>query len=277
MSAFTEAYDAAMAAWPVPVRIHDLPSVFGTTRVYEAGPPDGRPMLLLPGGGATAASWYATVGPLASAGSRVYAVDIICDRGRSVPSAQPVRTRPDLVTWLTAVMRALQISKADLVGHSYGGWIAAHHAVHAPDTVDRLLLLDASTVFTGFRRAYLLRSLPVFVQGPHAMRRLLNWETGGRASGLWADIMCAPEDGKAPRLVLPKRPSDVELGALPKRTHIVIAGKARAHDPQEMQEQARRLAPAAVVEVLPEATHHTVPAQDAVAVNATLLRWLAEG
>ena len=277
MSAFTEAYDAALAAWPLPVRAHDIATSFGTTRVYEAGPPGGRPMVLLPGGGATAASWYATAGPLASAGSRVYAVDIICDRGRSVPSAQPVRTRPQLVAWLTATMAGLGLDRADIAGHSYGGWIAAHHAVHAPDTVDRLLLLDASTVFAGFRPAYLLRSLPIFVQGPKAMRRLLDWETGGRSSGLWADLMSAPLDSRTQRLVLPKRPADAELAALAARTLVVIAGKARAHDPQRIEAEARRLVPEAVVEVLPEATHHTVPAQDAVAVNAALLRFLAEG
>jgi pimeloyl-ACP methyl ester carboxylesterase len=276
VNTFDAAYDAALAAWPVPYRTHDVPSRFGTTRVYEAGPSDGRPIVLLHGGGMTAPSWYATVGPLTSAGSRVYAVDVICLRGRGVPSAEPVRTRADLVTWLTAVIHGLGLSKADLAGHSYGGWIAAHHAVHAPDTVDRFLSLDASLVFAGYRPEYLLRSVPIFLLGARWVRPLLHWETGGRATGLWADLMCSSADTKAPKLVFPKQLSDEDVARLPARTLVVVAGKAKQHDPRKIEQTARRLLPQAVVEVLPEATHHTVPAEDAVAVNEAVLRFLRD-
>lgn len=276
MSDFDEATAKALAAWPDRPLGTDVPTRFGTTRVYTIGPDSGRPIVLLPGGGETGASWYATAGPLADAGMKVYAVDIICDQGRSVPGENPVATRPDLVEWLTETMRGLGLAKADLAGHSYGGWIAAHHAIHAPDTVDRLLLVDASTVFAGFRAGYLLRSLPLLV-GDHDknMRRLLNWETGGRAGGLWAELMCSVSSRPSPKLVLPKRPTEAELRTLPKRTLVLVAGKARSHDGAKIAATARRLLPEAVVEVLPQATHHTVPAQDADAVNAALLRFLA--
>jgi pimeloyl-ACP methyl ester carboxylesterase len=230
-------------------------------------------MVLLHGGGLTSAAWYATVGPLIEAGTRIYAVDIICDRGRSVPGEEPVATRADLVVWLTETMRGLGLGRADLAGHSYGGWIAAHHAVHAPDTVDRLLLLDASTVFTSFRPSYLLRAASLLVgDRSKAMRRLLTWETGGRATGLWADLMCAKDDAKAPKLVLPKRLTGAELQRLPEKTFVLVAGKARAHDAAKNAATARRSGCTTVV--VPGATHHTVPAEDAEAVNATILALL---
>lgn len=275
MSDFAGAYDRALAAWPVEPVVRAIPTRFGTSRVYDAGRADGKPMVLLHGGGTTSASWYATVGSLIEAGVRVYAVDIICDRGRSVAGPDPVRSRPDLVEWLAQTMRGLGLDRADLAGHSYGGWIAAHQAINAPDTVDRLLLLDASTVFAGFGTIYLLRSMPL-VLGNRAgnMRRLLAWETRGRASGPWADLMCAPSSGNAPKLVLPKRPTPGELQRLPARTLVLVAGQARAHDASKIAATARRLLPRAVVEVLPRATHHTVPAQDAGAVNDAVLSFL---
>jgi pimeloyl-ACP methyl ester carboxylesterase len=275
VSDFAGAYDRAMAAWPVEPAVRAIPTRFGTSRVYDAGRVDGKPMVLLHGGGTTSASWYATVGSLVEAGVRVYAVDIICDRGRSVPGLDPVRSRPDLVEWLSQTMRGLGLNRADLAGHSYGGWIAAHHAIHAPDTVDRLLLLDASTVFAGFSAGYLLRSVPlVFGNRAGNMRRLLEWETRGRASGPWADLMCAPFTGNAPKLVLPKRPAAEELQRLPARTLVLVAGRARAHDAAKIAATARKVLPQAVVEVLPGATHHTIPAEDAGAVNDAVLSFL---
>jgi pimeloyl-ACP methyl ester carboxylesterase len=275
VSDLAEATTQALREWPAEWTIRDVATRFGSTCVYTTGPDSGRPILLLPGGGATAASWYATAGPLADAGMKVYAVDIICDKGRSVPGENPVAARADLVVWLRETMQGLGLAKADLAGHSYGGWIAAHHAIHAPDNVDRLLLLDASTVFAGFQPRYLLRSLPLLV-GDHDknMRRLLAWETRGRAHGLWAELMCSVNSRPTPKLVLPKRPTDEELKRLPGRTLVLVAGRARAHNAVKIAATARRLLPEAVVEVLPEATHHTIPAQDAGAVNEALLSFL---
>jgi pimeloyl-ACP methyl ester carboxylesterase len=274
VSDFAGAYDAALGAWPVPPAVRTIPTGFGTTLVHDAGPADGRPLVLLHGGGATSASWYANVGPLAAAGIRVYAVDIICDRGRSEPGRHPVRTPADLVAWLTETMHGLGLSRADLAGHSYGGWIAAYQAIHAPNTVDGLVLVDASTVFAGFNPGYLLRSLPVFIGGAKSMRRLLDWEIGGRAHGMWADLMCTPFGAKAPKLVMPKRPSEEELRRLPDRTLVLVAGHARAHDGPKVAAAARRLLPNATVEVLPEASHHTLPAEDSDGVNAAMVRFL---
>lgn len=273
MDDFAGAYDRALAAWPAEPAVRAIPTRFGTSRVYDVGPAGGKPMVLLHGGGATSASWYATVGPLTEAGVRVYAVDIICDRGRSVPGPHPVRRRPDLVEWLSQTMRGLGLDRADLAGHSYGGWIAAHHALHAPDTVDRLILLDASTVFTGFATGYLLRSLPLVFGDRTALRRLLDWETRGRANGLWADLMCGKSSQKGPKLVLPKRPTAAELQRLPARTLVLVAGQARAHDAAKITASAR-LRPGSVVQTLPYATHHTIPAEDAGAVNDAILSFL---
>jgi pimeloyl-ACP methyl ester carboxylesterase len=54
----------------------------------------------------------------------------------------------DYAKLMLAFMDVEQFDKADLVGHSLGGWIALHLALLAPDRVARLVLVDAMGVDT---------------------------------------------------------------------------------------------------------------------------------
>src|SRR3954469_5020090 len=85
------AYDAVLARWPVAVEAVDLRSPYGTTRVHSCGPRDGKPLILLHGGGATSTVWFANVGELSRV-HRVHAVDVMGNAGRSVNDGRPVDT-----------------------------------------------------------------------------------------------------------------------------------------------------------------------------------------
>ena len=49
----------------------------------------------------------------------------------------------DYARLMLAFMDAEKIEKADLLGHSVGGWIALHIALLAPDRIERLVLVDS--------------------------------------------------------------------------------------------------------------------------------------
>ena len=68
MGEFETAYEAALRKWPS-VEVADLSGPYGSTRVLSSGPPDGPPIVLLPGGGATATAWFAN-GPAPSGAAR---------------------------------------------------------------------------------------------------------------------------------------------------------------------------------------------------------------
>jgi pimeloyl-ACP methyl ester carboxylesterase len=70
-------------------------------------------------------------------------VDTIGDFGRSEladPDRYPKKGR-DYSAWLDDVYEKLNITQADVVAGSMGGWIAMNHAIYAPDRVRRLVLL----------------------------------------------------------------------------------------------------------------------------------------
>lgn len=52
----------------------------------------------------------------------------------------PVRSRDDAVAQIAAVLDALGLEEAVLVGHSLGGWLAAATAARFPDRISKLVL-----------------------------------------------------------------------------------------------------------------------------------------
>src|SRR5690348_10482872 len=102
---FLAAYDAALKAWPVPFEERTVTSRFGATHVVVSGPADAPPVVLLHGFWATLTMWAPNVAALAL-DHRVYAIDVMGQPSRSVP-ADPIRTREDHVTWLSATLDGL--------------------------------------------------------------------------------------------------------------------------------------------------------------------------
>ncbi|NUR91074.1 MAG: alpha/beta fold hydrolase [Nonomuraea sp.] len=271
------AYDAVVAQWPVEVETLDLESRFGTTRVLAAGPAVGDPLILLHGGGATSAVWFADVESLARE-RRVYAVDLICDRGRSRPRPGAVRTRSDVAAWFATVLDALGVERADVAAHSYGAWVALVSALETR-RVRRLALLDPTTCFGPMARGYVLRSLPaVVLGGEKRWRRFFEWETGGRRlDPAWLQLVASGAQGRnGAKVVLPKRPSDEALRGLEAPVLLVLGGQSRVHDVTAVREHAERLLREVSVLMLPDATHHTLPQQHAIELDPFLLDFFAK-
>lgn len=120
--------------------------------VEEHGAPDGVPVLLLAGSDATTLRWPASlVDALVAAGARVVAYDHR-DSGASTKIDPDVAYRlEDLATDALAVLDALGIARAHLVGYSMGGAVAQVLARRAASRV-RSLALVATTPGLGDER-----------------------------------------------------------------------------------------------------------------------------
>ncbi|MFI2435656.1 alpha/beta fold hydrolase [Streptomyces sp. NPDC018693] len=258
--AFRAAYDKVMAKWPADREAVDVPTPYGTTHVNVCGPRDAPALLLLPGGGgATSASWYAQVGELARV-RRVYAVDLVGAPGRSEAGRAP-RTAADLAAWLDGLLDGLGVARADLGGHSYGAWIALRYALHAPERIRRLFLLDPTQCFAGFKTAYLLHALPMLLRPtPRRVRAFLEWETGGVGLDAdWLRLQEAAAGFPAARPVTGPRPAAQELRALDMPVLLLVAANSRTHDTSAVTARAGEALRDAETVILPGVSHHALP------------------
>ncbi len=251
---FLDAYGKVMAKWPDGTGHLDVAGPYGTTHVHTLGPRDAPPLLLLPGGGATGASWFANAGALDTR-YRVYAPDLVGEPGRSVAAPdRPIRTVADLAGWLDALLDGLGVPEADLCGHSYGAWIALHYALRGGGRVRRLTLLDPTRCYAGFAPGYLLRALPMLLRPtPGRVRRFLAWETRGAALDAdWLALQEAAAGFPGARPVTGRIPV---LDGGP-AVRVVLAGESRAHDVARVAARA-----GADVTVVPGVSHHGMPLQ----------------
>jgi pimeloyl-ACP methyl ester carboxylesterase len=85
-------YDKAMKLWPISYEQCDISTQYGSTHVIISGPHDAPPLVLLHCALMTSAIWSPIIDVL-SRNHRTYAVDVIGDVGRTVPSNPPTTER----------------------------------------------------------------------------------------------------------------------------------------------------------------------------------------
>ncbi|MEN3536225.1 alpha/beta hydrolase [Microbispora sp. ZYX-F-249] len=254
-------YDRAMTGLPAPDAIQDVPTGFGTVRVHRFGTDgaDARtPLLLLPGRTASTPMWAPNLTGLRASGRVVYAIDLLGEPGLSVQS-RPFASAADHGVWLAELLTGLRLDRTHLLGVSIGGWTAFRLAMHAPDKVASLNLLDPACLFGRITWKAVAVSLGAFGPLPEPWRRrLLSWISGGAdISGdepVAALISAGMRDFTA-FLPPPTYPADEEVAAVGVPTLAVIAGRSIIHHPARAAERARRLLAQGVVELWPDASH----------------------
>lgn len=118
----------------------DLTLAGGPIRVYESGPGDGPPVVLLHGAGVDCAEliWRNVVSGLAQ-DNRVIAIDLP-RHGASAPWRVPV-DQEKLEQVVLALLDQLQIDRAALIGLSMGGAVALGFALSHPRRTSRVVLV----------------------------------------------------------------------------------------------------------------------------------------
>lgn len=119
------------------------------TYVRESGSPDGLPVVLLHGWGASTFSWRDTIPALAEAGYRVIAFDrppygLSAKTGDNLPYSTAAQA--DLTV---ALLDQLGIDQAVFVGHSMGGGVVAQIGVNYPERVLGLTFVSAAVQIDG--------------------------------------------------------------------------------------------------------------------------------
>ena len=124
-----------------PPRLLDVNGV--RLRVYEAGPADDKPpMILLHGWPEIAFTWRRQIKALSEAGIRVIAPDQRGFGGSDAPEATSAYAIEYLTGDLAAVLDALAIDKAIFVGHDWGGFVAWEMPLRHPSRVAGVVALN---------------------------------------------------------------------------------------------------------------------------------------
>lgn len=149
-AAYLHAYDDALALFDVEYSSRLLPTRFGDTHTIVWGQPDGSPLLLFPAAtGAGAVQWFANAAALGES-HRVFAFDVLGAPGQGTQTA-PISNRSDCVDWVTDLIDAIGLERADLIGSSQGGWFVLNAAIGAPHRVGRMALLAPAASLLAFR------------------------------------------------------------------------------------------------------------------------------
>lgn len=131
--------------YPFPVNIYEFTSQRESLHLayMDVAPkkPNGRTVVLLHGKNFCSASWKDTIEALSEAGYRVVAPDQIGFCKSSKPERYQYSFQ-QLARNTRALLAALGIAKATLVGHSTGGMLAMRYALMYPQDVEQLALVN---------------------------------------------------------------------------------------------------------------------------------------
>ncbi len=273
---FRAAYDAALKIWPVPYEQFDVPTRFGKTHVIACGPTDAPPLVLMHGYMATSVMWAPNIGDF-SRRYRVFAIDTMGQPSKSIP-AEPIGSAADYVAWLTATLDALHLDRVNLLGMSFGGWLALHYASAVPERVQTLALLSPGGLLPLSRQLSLRAMLMALLPSRLTVNSLMRW-VGFRDDG-------ATEDWRVMELMylgirhfrMPPETlriganplSDDELRALRTPVLLLIGENEVLYDAAAAMARACRLIPNFEGELVPDCRHDMCSSQFRI-VNARVL------
>ena len=108
--------------------------------IQEMGPVDGQDIVFIHGTAAWSGLWRETMAPLADAGYHCIAIDIPPFGFSEKPVADSYGNQAQAKR-IIALMDALEVQRAILIGHSFGGGATMETALMVPDRIEALVLL----------------------------------------------------------------------------------------------------------------------------------------
>jgi pimeloyl-ACP methyl ester carboxylesterase len=177
-----EMYDEKMETWPGSYEDKFVDTRYGKVHVIVSGPENAPPALLFHAGALPSWSWQYIIEDL-NQHYRTYAVDSIGEVGKSVLDDVDNHTRngQDIGELYVEISDQLGIDRAHVIGASYGGFIATNFALHAPERVEKLVLIGPMGV-TPATSSTLLRIMLLVAFPAEPIRvSFAQWMFGGSA------------------------------------------------------------------------------------------------
>ena len=277
-------YDRRARDWPVPCDTIQVEGAFGSTFVRLSGPVNGPPIVLLHGISSNSLAWMPNIATL-GAHHRVYAVDHIADGGRSLYT-RPLTSLADHLTWLDGLLDGLGLLKdVNLVGLSYGGWLAAQYAVARATRLRKVVLIAPAGPVLPLSMQWVVRAVACAIPLRYFSRSFMHW--------LLHDLALRPNTGRpsfdevvaeahtamrclAPhKMVPPTVMSNAELQQLTVPALYLVGENEKICPPLQAIERLKTVAPHIATQLIAHAGHDLTLVQ-ADTVNLAILAFLVD-
>jgi pimeloyl-ACP methyl ester carboxylesterase len=245
--------------WPIPFANLTVSTPFAATHVIASGPETGPPLVLLHATGMSSTVWFPNAGALGRT-HRTFAVDIANEPGRT-RQTRLLRDPADCAAWLLAVLDELGLSRTTLIGSSFGGWLSINLALHAPERVEKLVLLAPAASLLPFTAGtyLLLKTLPYLPVKPGGKRLLGMYLPGYDVEARFARQFELGVRGfryaNPRKSIFPRPYSDEQLGSISVPTLLLIGDRERIYDPHKALERTARLVPGIETDLVPGGGH----------------------
>jgi pimeloyl-ACP methyl ester carboxylesterase len=255
---------------------------YGQTFVRISGPEGAPPLVLLPGASSTSLMWIPNIRPW-SEHFRTYAVDNIYDYGRSIYT-RAMRRPDDFVAWLDELFVGLGLgNRINLIGMSYGGWLAGLYALRFQDRLDKVVLLAPARTVLPLRLAFMVRVILTLLPHRCFTRMFMDWIFKGLAERdektrlvfeeVVDDTFMASRCFKGKRFIQPTVLTDKELQSIRAPLLYVVGENERIYSALRAVERLKRVAPRIETKIIPNAGH-ALTVEQADTVNSMVLEFL---
>ncbi len=272
------AYAAMLKQWPVPYDELYVPTGFGDTHVIVTGSQDDPPLALFHSAGSGAVQWFRNVGPF-SRRYRTYAVDVIGEVNKSIPTRKITR-RQEFVDWMADLFDGLHIESADLVGNSFGGFLAFNTALYLPERVRKVVLISPAATFVQMWAFYFHLAFPYKIGYILGSKRMIMrgfdwiWQDFPRDELFTQYTRAGKVNGFPSNQLSPPVYNDKELHKLLTPMLLLIGDHEVIYNPQRAIRRATSRVAGLKAEIVPNANHNAqVTAPDVV--NKKILDFLA--
>ena len=267
-------YDARLQAWPVPFETRYVDTQYGKVHVIVSGPDQAPPLLLLHASAVSGVSWLENIEEL-NDHFRTYAIDTIGDVGRS--KLEDLEHFPgdgqELSDLVADVADKLGVGRAPVVGASQGGFIATNYALHAPERVEKVVLLGPMG-YAGTSASVIRIMLAAMFPLKPIRENTARWAFGDSSAvqDAYGDWLQTVVGGVASKQARPKPIAPEQMENLQVPVLLVLGARDNLVGDPEKARQLVHNAPNIQVEVVD--TGHLVGVEKPVLVNDLILSFL---
>jgi pimeloyl-ACP methyl ester carboxylesterase len=268
--------------WPANSDSVYVNTSFGKTFVRICGQESAPPLVLLHAGRSDSLMWSASIGPF-SEKYRTYAVDTIGDCGLSV-NTKLLKGANDYCQWLDELFTGLHLNdNINLLGMSFGGWIAGQYALGHQDRLNKVVLLSPAGIVLPLCKQFYARAMLAALPIKYCRNNILLWlcedqkkqdEELFKKTTLYHSDIIQQCFKSSPMTTIPTMLSDQQLQSLKVPVLFLTGANEKVYSPTKATERLEKVAPSIQKEIISGGGHDLISVKNDL-VNTKVLKFLS--